>query len=112
MKFGEEIDFLHEDDPAPVKTEYHVTEDDKLIIKRVQDVEPILEANKRAFNEHSTKGNLFGGTFHHVAEIPVIVIEQWKKEGIDFYNKEHWPKVMAKLNDPDYRYLRTMPGRI
>ena len=47
-----------------------------------------------------------------VASIPTIVIEQWKKEGIDLWKDEDWPKVRAKLNDPEYKWLRTSPGKV
>jgi hypothetical protein len=47
-----------------------------------------------------------------VASIPNWVVEQWMREGINIFKDEDWPKIKAKLNDPDYKFLRTSPGRV
>lgn len=48
----------------------------------------------------------------HLAHIPMPVISKWLLEdGINVFNKEHWPQVRRKLNDPDYAYLRVSPGK-
>lgn len=91
------------------------------IIEEIQDVEPILETNKRiqthdaggamGLTEYSRKGIKKG--WWHVASIPNGVILRWKKEkGIDVFNKDHWKAVVKLLNDPEWRYLRTGTGRI
>lgn len=87
--------------------------EDKLIIERVQDVEPIIEANKRAFNDAPETGR-YSGDMHHVAQIPMVVIEDYcKKKGLDFHtfmaDKKEWKRF---LNDPDHRAFRTRPGRV
>jgi hypothetical protein len=91
--------------------ERHVYDDmeDKLYIERVQDVQPILEANKRAFDVDDRRFK--NEAFNHVARIPMIVIEKVKREsGIDLLKDE---KALKKfLNDPDNKLFRTKPGRI
>lgn len=73
------------------------------------DVEPVLDANKAEFNATPETRKFGGKTFHRVARIPPIIIEKWKNElGIDFFNRNHLPRVMALLDSPDYRYLKTM----
>jgi hypothetical protein len=95
-----------------VETRYHKTSDG-LVIERVQDVEPILEANKAQFNQHSDAPRRFGSkTMHKVATIPNVVIEQWMKEGVNIFDRNHAEAVLRKINDPQYMYLRTRPGRL
>ncbi len=81
-------------------------------IETVQDVEPYLEYNKFRRNDDDYKKQGMKNEFWHVARIPIVVQEQWLREGIDIYNKDHWPKVRQKLNDPDWANLRTSRGRI
>lgn len=78
-------------------------------IETVQDVEPILEANKRAAND--TDGYTPSRDMRKIASIPLNIVELWKaKYGIDIFNKNHEGGVRRLLNDPDWRYLRTAPG--
>lgn len=53
------------------------------------------------------------GNVKRVASIPAALQVKWLvEEGIDVYNPDHAERVMRKLNDPDYAYLRTAPGRL
>lgn len=77
--------------------------DERTIISYEQDVEPILERNKRLQNEAS--GPM--GDMVHVASIPSSVQLKWLIEhGIDLGNKDHMPGVKRLLNSNEYRYLR------
>jgi hypothetical protein len=85
---------------------------DDLNIERIQDVEPILQVNKRLANEsQNSKSN-----FRRVANIPNMIIEQWMKEGINIFDMGHDPdvrkKVMQRLNSPDWKKLRTHNSRL
>ena len=80
------------------------------VIQRVQDVEPILEANKAMFSEGD--GYSPSRDIKRVASIPMIVIEQWMKEGINIFDKNCREAVKRKLNDPANLFLRTAPGRV
>ena len=87
--------------------EYH-SETDMTVISRLQDVEPILELNKAKANDTDLTKRGFNESWWEYASIPNIVIEKWKTEfGIDVYNKDHWKAIFKKLNDPEYRYLKT-----
>jgi hypothetical protein len=86
--------------------------EDALIVKREQDVQPILDANRRAFNDSPEHGRYIKGDMHRVASIPNVVVEQWLQEGINIFDRADWPKVRQKLNSPEYAYLRTKPGRV
>ena len=84
-----------------------------LTLKRFQDVDHILAMNKVQYNEHPDKAtfNDVKNGFFKSAEIPLMVIEQWKQEGFDWY-KSTAAEKRAKLNDGDYKKLRTRPGRL
>lgn len=97
---------------SDVKTEIILHGDGRLIVNRVQDVEPILEANKKEYNSVSTKGKKFKGDFHKVATIPNVMVEKFMKMGINLMRptKEDMVRLKKILNDPDYKHLRTTPG--
>ncbi len=83
---------------------------DDLTIKTTQDVEPILKRNIDFQNEHD--GYTPSKDMKYVAEIPNVIIEQWNKEGVNFYDKNDWPEIKRRLNSSEYQYLRTGLGRI
>jgi hypothetical protein len=84
----------------------------ELIVKRTQDVAPILDHNKRCQAEsvggwrRNAKNNM-----RYVAEIPNIVIEAWMKEGFNFFTAPE-KELRKKLDDPNWSYLKTIPGRL
>lgn len=85
--------------------------ENQLVVKREQDVQPILEMNKKLYTEGD--GYSPSRTLRRVASIPFVVIERWiNDEGINIFKKDHWNAVKKKLNDPDYLFLRTSRGRI
>ena len=80
-------------------------------IKTLQDVTDILEHNKRLATAND--GYDKRREWRRAASIPVVVQSEWlHKEGIDIYNKDHWPAVVRKLDSSEFAYLRTAPGRI
>ena len=83
-------------------------ESDMTVIKRMQDVGPILELNKKKANDTELTKRGFKESWWKYADIPNIIIEKWLNEdGINVYNKDHNKAVFKKLNDPEYRYLKT-----
>lgn len=84
----------------------------ELVVKRTQDVEPILDHNK------GMQADQVGGwrrtaraARRQVAEIPNIVIEQWLKEGFNIFQVSE-AELRRKLDNPDWSYLKTIPGRV
>lgn len=78
---------------------------------REQDVEPILDSNKRLAQERQR----FAGTFRHVGTVPCVIIERWINEGAPVLgmSKDEFDRfIRKKLNDPEWAYLRTAPGRV
>lgn len=92
------------------------------VIEVVQDAAPFLRVNKAHMNrDTATSGGLnsvsrqqIKESWWHVACIPIGVQYEWSRRyGIkSVYQKEYWPKIRRLLNDPEWRYLRTNPGRV
>lgn len=94
----------------------HFSEPDEeggLLIHSVQDVEPILEANK-ALQVSGHDGYSGERERRRVATIPAIVRQHFlTTEGWDPWQPQRYPEKMAQLlNDPDWAWLRTAPGRV
>jgi hypothetical protein len=90
----------------------HDQMDDKLHIAHTQDVTPIIDSNRRAYND-SEKSDKWGD-WNRVASIPSVVVMEWMKEGINVMapTYEDQKKIKKKLNSPEYAYLRTRKGRL
>lgn len=84
----------------------------EFILHHEQDVEAILDTNKRLANldNYSKKGIKKG--MYHYACIPDILIMKWTKEvGSDILAPHNKKELFKRLNHPDYRYLKTTHGR-
>jgi hypothetical protein len=100
------------DSGVTVKASHYLDESENLyVVEHEEDVEPTIERNKAMQNEFTRFGK---ETFHHVASIPPIIMLKWlNEEGINAYRREGFEHIIAKkLNDPDWKYLKTIPGRI
>ena len=106
------------------ETDKHITETfldngaDGIVQKRSIDVKPILENNKRLYNQNDGYSPDKG--LKRIATIPTIILEIWCKEYHKDQNKGNWfdlPRVIQqkilreKLNSSDYRYFRTSSGK-
>ena len=105
----------HLDQHAGVTTTFHYDEDgDKSIIETTQDVEPILEANKAM--QADGDGYTPSRDLKHIASIPLVIVQKWMEEdGVNFLalgKPEKRAYLRRKLNDPEYLYLRTSPGKL
>ena len=83
-------------------------EDDSLTVKTSQDVEDIIENNKRL--QTTPQKSDWG---RHVASIPLIFLNKWLDEeyargntGLRLFDEDFNRIVAMKLRDPDYRFLR------
>lgn len=88
-----------------------IFDEGKMITCATQDTTPVLELNK-AMATHND-GYTPSREMRRVASIPLILIYKWRQEeGWDAFDPQHADKLAQKLNDPDYAYLRTAPGRV
>lgn len=101
------LGLLHEE------MDYDSTED-RLVVRTTQDVEPILDHNVALQNDPGYDGYSKSRDFRHVASIPTILVHHWERtEGLNIYRQEDWEYIKKKkLNDPEYRKLRTSLGRV
>ena len=85
----------------------------RINIKRFQDVDDILDLNKRSFNSHTGKKPKYSDSNgqHHVATIPSILVEKWMREGFNWYESTDKER-RSRLNDPDNRKLLARPGKL
>ena len=100
-------------EPNMLHTTFHSNADEtEFTINTYQDCEPILEENKKAFNNYGSKltsGKSSEGV--RVASIPLNVWNQWMQETNGEIQRDH--NLMKRyLNDPDNKYFRTTPTRI
>lgn len=101
-------DTLFDFDPI-TKIESHVHEEEgKLTVASFQDVEDIIEANKRLYNSTDERARYTAEVFNHTAQIPLnIWFELWRT-GVaqDEMSLRKW------LDNPDNKYFRTRPGKL
>lgn len=102
-----------------LRTKARVNADNTVTVRQEQDpahVAEVLEMNAALNNRDRRSTSLWDKQkFVHVARIPEELINKWQQEeGINFFrcNDEDRARLFAKLNDSDYKRLRTAPGRI
>lgn len=82
-------------------------------LQRTMDVEPLLDANKRAFNLGLQNRQ---SEFRKVASFDPLTIDifckRWGVNPADLFKRRNQELVKRLLNDPDLRYFRTLPGRV
>lgn len=84
--------------------------DNTFTVNRTQDVEPFLNANKRA--QSDGEGWSPSREMRRIASIPPIVHEIWKNTyGVDPLKPEHHKLLRRLLNDPENRFLRVSEGQ-
>lgn len=88
-----------------------------LYVNRIQDVEPYLNQNtaqRNAVGDYKNKWSRKDRPLRMVADIPNVIVEKWLKEGVNVFSNDPdmVNKVRRKLDEPEYRYLKTHPGRI
>lgn len=93
---------------ADIHSRKHINRADGTItFERLQDVEPILDTNKQLEQEPQK------GDFRHIGTIPNVLIEKWMNEEgapvLAMSSDEFARFIRRKLDDPEYRYLRTAP---
>ena len=80
---------------------------DQFIIGHHQDTTAVVEDNQAAMLDIDAHRRQAKNDWAHYAKIHNVVIMKWKQDhGVDFFDRNHWSKVMSLLNSPDYRYLK------
>jgi hypothetical protein len=85
---------------------YYDEAEDCYIFNKKMDVEPTIRSNIDKQNHgHTPKEALY----REMAEIPAVIIHRWLNEGFNIFRCSD-RELRAKLNDPDWKYLKTIPG--
>jgi hypothetical protein len=106
-------DLIWQNQALGTRTYYHFDESDQSIsLETIQDIDPIIEENKRIANDHSSHPRWGEGKL--AARIPLIVMQQLVEQGI---LSPQWAiaderRFRAWLNSPDNRHFRTFPGTL
>jgi hypothetical protein len=77
------------------------------VITHTQDVTPFLERNKIAQNDDEKTKRGIKRDWWKYASIPAAIWIGWRNEGLDIFNPDHQKAAFAKINDPEFRYLKT-----
>lgn len=100
---------MEERHDAGITTREWFDEKGNYVEEKIQDVEPALEANKRAANDYERVG---GDHFIRAASIPAIIVLKWMNEGVNVFDPNCDAEVKRRLNSSEWAYLRTAPGRL
>ena len=93
-------------------TSVGLNDKDEITIQQEQNVDELIEQNKKDYNNAETKWSdqLFG---NRVASIPFAAIDKLNKMKImKGYNILDQKRFFAWLNDPENLYFRTKPGHL
>jgi hypothetical protein len=104
-------DYLFDVNGDVLSTLHHDEMSDTTTIRRTQDVDPYLDANK---NERDNQDSLskMGDGLQKIASIPLIVIDQWRKEiGSNPLHISNRGWLMKRLMSPEWSKLRTRAGK-
>ena len=101
---------LRDPDPGGVTLEIERHEGRQVVTRHVQDVEPILEDNRA----RATSGDGYSASreIREIGSIPMVLALELAAQGkIDLFGDTDFKLVRKLMNDPDYRHLRSSPGR-
>ena len=87
---------------------------DGFTVQYEQDVEPLLEQNKRQYNNVSDYRRFAGERWHKVASLPNVIVMELAKQGILSYAGAILDEKRFRrwLNDSDNMLFRTRPGKV
>lgn len=82
-------------------------------MQQVQDVSEIKKINEltRLANGSGTSSFWQGRTWVKIASIPLVLLDKWAQQGLNYHNPDDWKIIKRMLNSAEYEDLRTAPGR-
>lgn len=91
------------------ETNYASDDDNKVVVTKEQDVQPLLDRNAELRNSKATDIGIKKGLWHY-ASIPVTVQYELLKKGINIHRLEDHAKMFAII-ESEYPYLKTTDKR-
>lgn len=85
-------------------------EGDTTFIQSVQECSDVLESCKEERAQDMLRGHRKTDSFHCVAELPMVLVEALRAQGIDIMNDTDALKMV--LNSPEFKAFRTSGGRV
>jgi hypothetical protein len=96
-------------------TWFYDNHDGTFTISNQQDdsvVSTILESNKRLASMESISKKGIKKGYWHYATVPNVLVAKWSAEvGGDILDKKFSKELFARLNNPDYKYLKATHAR-
>ena len=98
------------------KTRYIQESDGKLTVNNQQNLNPLLERNKKLYTQND--GYTASRDMRRIASVPPIILQIWAKEYNGTRNWWALPKdtqkkiLRVKLNSNEFRYFKTSEGRL
>ena len=98
------------------KTRYIQESDGKLTVNNQQNLNPLLERNKKLYTQND--GYTASRDMRRIASVPPIILQIWAKENNGTRNWWALPKdtqkkiLRVKLNSNEFRYFKTSEGRL
>jgi hypothetical protein len=87
---------------------FHRYHDGTWAVETRADISDVLDANKEQQNHGARPGALQPQWGRHVARIPPLIVVKWLNEyGINIYDPAHEKAMIRKLNDSEWRWLKT-----
>jgi hypothetical protein len=97
-------------DPLSKQTVYWDSDmaNKKVSITHVQDVQHVLDAaHDMQMDEERTKNGIAQDMWHYAKVPSVVIMEMKEKHGVDFFDKNDWPRVFRLLNTEYSRFKTT-----
>lgn len=77
-------------------------------ITHTENVQPALDlAHGLAMDENRTKKGIKGDMWHYAKVPATVILEMKQKHGVDFFDKNDWPRVFRLLNTEYSRFKTT-----
>jgi hypothetical protein len=84
---------------------------DEVTIRKLQDVEHQINANKDMFNQHNRVGYGDSNGAHLAARIPLTVVALWKEQGFDWFKSTDRER-RAWLDKDENAVFKVRPGKL
>jgi len=86
-------------DPLSNQTVWWEGDGEKVTITHSQNVQPVLDlAHGLAMDENRTNKGIKGDMWHYAKVPSTVIMEMKEKHGVDFFDKNDWPRVFHLLN--------------
>ena len=104
--------FNHDVDAGILEVFHYDEATDEVRIDTVQNCDALVETAKAEYNTYDESSGVGRSeNFFKVGTIPSVMIENWKKQGIDIFTEDGKKWLMKNIiNNRDYIGLRTRPG--